>query len=338
MLPLANDRWRAEFPVERLGFYYFTVEGWIDHFLTWHRDLHKRADAGAGRSRRAAADRTGDDPRRRRARRCTRQEEAAGLHRHAPVERAGRRARSRTCGARTCSRLMWRNAERRFVTRYGSEMAIEVDRPRAAFSTWYEMFPRSAGDGKHGTFRDLEAQLPRIAKMGFDVLYLPPIHPIGTTFRKGRNNSGAATERRRQPVGDRRGGRRTHRDPSAARDDRRLRAAREERGEARHRDRARHRVPGVARSSVREASIPSGFRSGPTERFNTRRIRRRSIRTSIPLHFETEEWQELWNELRDVFRFWVDKGVRIFRVDNPHTKPLPFWHWVITQLKRENPS
>src|SRR5258706_10960451 len=89
---------------------------------------------------------------------------------------------------------MERNAERTFVTRYESELAIEVDPRRAAFSSWYELFPRSAAEGRHGTLRDVEAQLPRIARMGFDVLYLPPIHPIGTTFRKGRNNTAVAQE------------------------------------------------------------------------------------------------------------------------------------------------
>jgi starch synthase (maltosyl-transferring) len=118
---------------------------------------------------------------------------------------------------------MWRNAERRFATRYPNELRIEVDRPRAAYSAWYELFPRSAAseEGKHGTFRDVEAQLPRIARMGFDILYLPPIHPIGTTFRKGKNNRcRPEAGRRRQPVGDRRRGGRAQSGASAARHDR----------------------------------------------------------------------------------------------------------------------
>src|SRR6185436_11693783 len=180
MHPLANDRWRAEFTVETIGFHRFTVEGWIDHFLTWRRDLEKRTAEedlrvqlliGAQMIREAAA-RAGARDRRKL------ESFLAATESDDPIADRIEDLRSEDLLA-----LMWRNAERKFVTRYERELLIEVDRPRAAFSAWYELFPRSVG-----TFRDVEAQLPRVAKMGFDILYFPPIHPIGTTYRKGKNN------------------------------------------------------------------------------------------------------------------------------------------------------
>ena len=195
MRPLPNDRWRAEITVESLGFHRFTIEAWIDHFLTWHRDLKKRIGGGA----------TEDE---------LRVQLLIGLEMiRAAAAKAGKRDRRKLdvfidllagdepvaekvedLDSEDLLALMWRNAERKFQSRYPCELRIEVDRPKAAFSTWYELFPRSASqqEGRHGTFQDVEAQLPRVARMGFDVLYLPPIHPIGETFRKGKNNRVAA--------------------------------------------------------------------------------------------------------------------------------------------------
>src|SRR4051794_7312144 len=183
MRPLVNDRWQCEIPVEKLGFHLFTIEAWIDHFLTWHRDMRKRVEANQS---------------------DLDVQLAIGLQLiHGAISRANARDRRRLesfaqllesdaeldekieeVWSEDLLALMWRNADRSLATRYGCELAIEVDRRRAAHSTWYELFPRS-----FGTLRDVERQLPRIAKMGFDVLYLPPVHPIGRTYRKGRNNS-----------------------------------------------------------------------------------------------------------------------------------------------------
>src|SRR5581483_3499457 len=181
--PRFNDRWRCEITVDRPGFYYFTFEGWIDHFLTWHRDLRKRVDAqqsgldvqlaiGLQMIRDAAARANARDRRR------------LGTFVQLLESDAELEEKIEEVWSEDLLALMWRNADRTLATRYACEHAIEVDRRKAAYSTWYELFPRS-----FGTLRDVERQLPRIAKMGFDILYLPPIHPIGTTFRKGRNNS-----------------------------------------------------------------------------------------------------------------------------------------------------
>jgi starch synthase (maltosyl-transferring) len=229
--------------------------------------------------------------------------------------------------------LMWRSAERRFVSRYPIEVFIEVDRKKAEFSTWYEMFPRSAG-----TLADVEKALPRVAKMGFDVLYLPPIHPIGSTFRKGKNNSEAAEEGDAGSpwaIGNTEGGHKSiHPELGTMEDFERLVAAAQGHGIEIALDvafQASHDHPYVAEHPEWFLARPDGtiqYAENPPKKYQD----------IYPFHFETEAWRELWSELCDVFRFWIGKGVRVFRVDNPHTKPLPFWHWCIRALKNEFPE
>jgi starch synthase (maltosyl-transferring) len=321
MQQLFNDRWRAEVTLDRTGVWYFTVEAWVDHFQTWLRDLKKRGGAdlevqkqiGLAMIRAAVARARGRD--------AKRLERFLAVDDPEDFESAELRD------------LMWRNAERRFVTRTGCEYAIEVDRRKAAFSTWYELFPRS-----FGTFRDVEAQIPRLAKMGFDVLYLPPIHPIGKTFRKGKNNKvGADAYDVGSPwaIGSDEGGHTgIHPQLGTIADFRNLCA--------------------VADAHGLEVALDIAFQASPDHPW-TRKHRQwflerpdgtiqyaenppKKYQDIYPFHFESDDWQSLWNELRDVFLYWVGEGVRIFRVDNPHTKPLPFWQWCIAEVKRVEPD
>jgi starch synthase (maltosyl-transferring) len=329
MTALVNDRWRAELPVDRLGFYYFTFEAWVDHFLTWHRDLKKRADADLDvqlriglEMIRAAADRAKDRDRKR-------------LEHYVAMIEGDDDARDKVHALANDELLglMERNAERRFATRYGCELAIEVDPRRAAFSSWYELFPRSVG-----TFRDVEAQLPRIAKMGFDVLYLPPIHPIGTTFRKGKNNKVHAEEGdvgSPWAIGGAEGGHKAIDPQLGTMDDfKHLVAAARERGIETALDIAFQASP----DHPYVAEHQDWFQTRPDGTIQYAENPPKKYQDIYPFHFETDAWSELWKELCDVFRFWIDNGVRIFRVDNPHTKPLPFWHWVIRTVKKHHPD
>ena len=325
MRALVNDRWRADVRVEKLGFYLFAIEAWIDHFLTWHRDLQKRAAAdydvqlliGLEMIRAAAARAKGRDR--------TRLEHYAGV-----VEGSGDAAdKVHAVRSEELLDLMWRHGERRFVTRTPCEYAIEVDRRKAAFSSWYELFPRSVG-----TFADVEAQLPRIARMGFDVLYFPPIHPIGKTFRKGRNNTMNATE---SDVGSPwaiAGHTDIHQSLGTMADFKRLVARAQEHGIEIALDVAFQASPD--HPYVQEH--PEWFLMRPDGTVQYAENPPKKYQDIYPFHFESDAWRALWEELRDVFRFWMDKGVRIFRVDNPHTKPLPFWQWAINELKREDPD
>jgi starch synthase (maltosyl-transferring) len=325
MRPLVNDRWRAEFRVEKLGLYLFTIEAWIDHFLTWHRDLQKRAKVdldvqlliGMAMIRAAAARAKGRD--------------RARLEHYIGVVEGDDDVADKVHAVRSDELLdlMWRHGERRFVTRHGCEYAIEVDRRKAAFSTWYELFPRSVG-----TFADVEAELPRIARMGFDVLYFPPIHPIGRTFRKGRNNSVQPTE---SDVGSPwaiAGHKDIHESLGTMSDFTRLVARAKERGIEVAMDIAFQTSPD--HPYVREH--PEWFQKRPDGTVQYAENPPKKYQDIYPFHFESDAWRELWEELHGVFRFWIDKGVRIFRVDNPHTKPLPFWHWALNELKREHPD
>jgi len=341
MRPLVNDRWRAELTVEKLGFHRFTIEAWIDHFLTWHRDLKKRVDGGATEEElrvqlligleyiQAAAVRAGTRDKRRL------DSFIAALESDDAVK-----DKIEDLWSEDLLALMWRNAERRFPTRYRTELLIEVDRPKAAFSTWYELFPRSTAseEGRHGTFKDVEKQLPRVAKMGFDILYLPPIHPIGETFRKGKNNKVKA-----EPgdvgspwaIGGKEGGHKaTHPDLGTIDDFERLVARAQEFGIEMAMDIAFQAAPD--HPYVKEH--PNWFLMRPDGTIQYAENPPKKYQDIYPFHFESDEWEELWDELRDVFAFWARKGVRIFRVDNPHTKPLPFWEWCIRDLKREWPD
>jgi starch synthase (maltosyl-transferring) len=341
MTAMVNDRWCAELPVDRLGFYYFTFEGWIDHFRTWYRDLKKRVEAGVTGNDlemqlgiglemiRAAAAHAGGHDRKRLV------HYAAGLEMEADPE-----DKIHDVWNAELPELMERNAERRFATRYPGELAIEIDPRRAAFSTWYELFPRSAASepGMHGTLNDVEAQLPRIARMGFDVLYLPPIHPIGTTFRKGRNNTAAASaddEGSPWAIGGTEGGHKSIHPKLGTMDDfRRLVEAARSRGIELAMDIAFQASP----DHPYAGEHGEWFQKRPDGTIQYAENPPKKYQDIYPFHFESDAWSELWKELCGIFRFWIDKGVRIFRVDNPHTKPLPFWHWVIRTVKKHHPD
>ena len=341
MRPLVNDRWTAELEVEHLGFHRFTIEAWIDHFLTWHGDLRKRVDGGATEEElrvqlliglehiRAAAARAGTRDRRKL------ESFAATLEGDDAIA-----DKIEDLWSEDLLALMWRSAERKFVTRYDRELSIEVDRPRSAYSTWYELFPRSVSpeEGRHGTFRDVEAQLPRIARMGFDILYLPPIHPIGETFRKGKNNKvNAEPDDVGSPwaIGGKDGGHKaTHPQLGTIDDFERLVTKAKDFGLEVAMDIAFQASPD--HPYVEEH--PSWFQMRPDGTIQYAENPPKKYQDIYPFHFESDQWQDLWAELRDVFAFWVGKGVRVFRVDNPHTKPLPFWEWCIRDLKREWPD
>ena len=322
MTPLVNDRWRAEFDVDQLGFYVFTIEAWIDHFMTWHRDLAKRDASDFDVQLAIGLEMVRDAHRR-----------AKGRDKKKLAAFANAESIEDLVDSADLLKLMWRNGERRFASRYQIEVMIEVDRKKAEFSTWYELFPRS-----FGSLRDLEKQLPRIAKMGFDVLYFPPIHPIGETFRKGKNNRVSADEGdvgSPWAIGGALGGHKSiHPDLGTMDDFEELVALAKKHGIEIALDVAFQASPD--HPYVQEH--PEWFLHRPDGTIQYAENPPKKYQDIYPFHFETEGWEELWGELADVFRFWANKGVRMFRVDNPHTKALPFWHWCIRALKSDFPD
>jgi starch synthase (maltosyl-transferring) len=333
MAPLVNDRWRADFPLGELGRYYFTVEGWVDPFETWSRQFAKRVEAGqdvtlelevAARMVEAAASRAGDP-------------DAARLIAYGASLRMGEAVATATLGTEL-GELMARHPDRSSATAYGRELEIIVDAERARFSSWYELFPRSAGaPGKHGTFRDVERRLPYISGMGFDVLYMPPIHPIGRTHRKGANNSTkAAPGEPGSPwaIGSAEGGHKDiHPELGTLEDFRHLVQVAHEHGLSVALDIAFQCSP----DHPYIKQHPEWFQHRPDGSIRHAENPPKKYEDIVPFDFDSESWRELWDELLSIVLFWQDHGVNIFRVDNPHTKPFAFWEWLIGRVKRANP-
>jgi starch synthase (maltosyl-transferring) len=226
------------------------------------------------------------------------------------------------------------------IVEHSPPYLLEVDRERARFSTWYELFPRSASDrpGVHGTFRDVEARLPYVASMGFDVLYLPPIHPIGLTERKGPNNrTGGTKDDPGSPwaIGGAAGGHKAiHPQLGTIEDFRRLVAKAKEHGIEIALDIAFQASPD--HPYVKEH--PEWFLKRPDGTIQYAENPPKKYQDIYPFHFECDAWRELWEELKSIFDFWISHGVRVFRVDNPHTKPFGLWQYIITEVKRTHPD
>ncbi len=333
-----NDRWRASFEVRKQGRYYYTVSAWIDHFRSWRRDMRKRLAAdqdvtvdlliGRDLIRAAALRADGADAERLRA--------IAAAMGHG-------RERKRTLEMvleQDVTDLMARHAEHPWPTSYDKELTVIVDRVRAGFGAWYEAFPRSCATepGHHGTFLDCEARLPYIAGMGFDILYLPPIHPIGRTFRKGKNNDPAGTvDSVGSPwaIGGHEGGHTAiHPDLGTPEDFRRLIGKAQEQGMEIALDLAFQCSP----DHPYVKQHPEWFVQRPDGTIQYAENPPKKYQDIYPLNFECDQWEELWRELKDVVVHWIDQGILIFRVDNPHTKPFAFWHWLIEEVKRDHPD
>jgi starch synthase (maltosyl-transferring) len=334
---LENDLWSGEFMVTDLGTYRYTVEGWVDHFRTWQKDLSKKFEAGQnmdvdlqigldfiGKVNKRA---TGEDNRTLDAV----SEDLRGNDRERAVL---------TATGEDLAALMDRYTDLSSASRYQKELAVVVDPGKAVFSAWYERFPRSCATepGRHGTFKDCEALLPEIARMGFDVLYLPPIHPIGRTKRKGKNNNPLCEEGdvgSPWAIGAEEGG---HKDvhPELGTLDGFKHLIEEAKGYGM--DIALDIAFQCSPDHPWVKEHPEWFKWRPDGTVQFAENPPKKYEDIIPLDFETDAWEELWKELKSVFLFWIETGVRIFRVDNPHTKSFGFWEWVIHEIKKDYPE
>jgi starch synthase (maltosyl-transferring) len=341
MEALGNDRWRGAFTVSDLGLYRYTVRAWIDRFGSWRRDLQKKAEAGqdvtidllvGAELVQEASKRAADE--------AAERLQAWALMLRGDEDYLRGADRLQVAMSAELAALMARYPDRQFATTYGKELTVVVDRQRARFSAWYEMFPRSCArePGRHGTFKDCEARLPYVADMGFDVLYLPPIHPIGQTHRKGRNNAPtAAADDPGSPwgIGSQAGGHKAvHPQLGTLEECRRFVAKAREFGLEVALDLAFQCSP----DHPYVKDHPQWFRWRPDGTVQYAENPPKKYQDIYPLEFESEQWQDLWDELKSVVLFWVEQGVRIFRVDNPHTKPFAFWEWLIAAVKQAHPE
>jgi starch synthase (maltosyl-transferring) len=336
LIPIGDDRWRGEFMVEEPGVYDYTLRGWVDHFRTWQKDLRKKYDAGNETEAdfligleyiRTALGKSSGKNRTRLA------DIISALEEEKDRDEAVTIATAEDLGS-----LVEVYADQEIATTYEKTLSVVVDRERALFSSWYEMFPRSCSpeEGKHGTFRDCENLLPYIQKMGFDILYLPPVHPIGRKNRKGKNNSLTVTSDdigSPWAIGSDEGGHKSVHPDLGTLDD-----------FLRFVDKAKEYDLEIAMDLAFQCSPdhpyvkehPEWFTWRPDGSVQYAENPPKKYEDIIPLDFETEKWQELWNEMKDVVFFWINKGIRIFRVDNPHTKPFAFWQWLIDEVRRNS--
>lgn len=333
-----NDRWQGEFTVEALGIYLYTLVGWVDHFQTWQKDLKKKFDAGQDLKVdllsgveliEAAAKRAeGENAK-------SLLEFAKALRNQQDYAEAVGVALSRGLTA-----LVEKYPDTQFATRYDKELAVLVEREKARFSAWYERFPRSCArkPGKHGTFKDCEAILPEIARMGFDVFYLPPIHPIGKINRKGKNNSPTANpDDVGSPwaIGSEEGGHKAiHPQLGTLEDFQRLVKKAKDHGVEIAMDLAYQCTP----DHPYVKAHPEWFKKRPDGTIQYAENPPKKYQDIFPINFESANWQALWEELKSIVLFWIDQGVQIFRVDNPHTKAFPFWEWMISGIKKDHPE
>lgn len=335
---IMNDHWYAEATVEKQGFYSYTLEAWIDHAQTWQYGLRKKFDAG--------------------------QNLQVELHDGLPLlEGIAKKAKGKDkkfvtdliklihtdaayneavelCCSEALEAIIADHPLKDFATTYDQELSLWVDRQRAGFSSWYELFPRSTSPDpeRRGTLTDVIDQLPRISKMGFDVLYLPPIHPIGELNRKGKNNS--VTAEKGEPgspwaIGSKHGG---HKDISpelgTLKDFDKLVAACKKAGVELAMDFALQCAPD--HPYVKQHPQWFKWKSDGTVQYAENPPKK--YQDILPINFESEDWKNLWDELLSIVFFWAERGIRIFRVDNPHTKPFSFWQWLIAETQKKYPD
>ncbi len=327
------DLWTGSFDLPRNARFEYTIEAWTDHFETWRREVRAKVEAGQrvelelleGRELVEDAARRSGEKRLEAALKeldVANYDEALALLLSEPLKE-----------------LMDCHPDRSASTVYKT-LEVVVDRVAARYGAWYEIFPRSQGTapGRGATFREAEARLPEIAEMGFDVLYMTPIHPIGTAHRKGRNNVlVAAPDDPGSPyaIGSEEGGHKAvHPELGTLEDFRHFVGACREHGMEVALDFAIQCSPD--HPLIEEH--PEWFRFRPDGTIKYAENPPKKYQDIVNVDWHTEDWKALWQEWLDVVLFWVEQGVKAFRVDNPHTKPLPFWEWLIREVQEEHPE
>lgn len=331
LIHVMNDSWKGSFHVQQRGLYLFTVVAWVDHFETWYDGFKKKAAAnvdvhvelleGIIILKKLAGNKNKDL-----------------LHAAKKLEEPYNAAVEYVL-SEEFKEIVHHYPLIEFETQYDKVLPVVVEHKKANFSSWYELFPRSASlEGKHGTFQDVIKLLPRVASMGFDVLYLPPIHPIGKINRKGKNNN--VKSEPGEPgspwaIGSDEGGHKAvHAELGTLEDYKRL----IQEAKKYHIDIALDLAFQCAPDHPYVKENPQWFKQRPDGTIQYAENPPKKYQDIYPFNFETEDWMALWQELKSVITFWIDQGVQIFRVDNPHTKPIPFWQWAIAEVNKLYPD
>ncbi len=337
MNPSYDNEWHISFTVEKQGFYDYKVTGWVDHALNWqhgiirkiedHQQVSSELLEGVGFID-AIIERVSDFDR--------------GYLEHLQNIFTNKDLYDNAVSEARSDRLnhIFYSYPVKKLVNSSKVFQIYVDRLRARFSTWYEFFPRSASKkkGVHGTFKDCERLLPRVAKMGFDTLYFPPVHPIGEVNRKGKNNSTEALEGdvgSPWGIGSKLGGHKDiHPELGTIKDFKSL----VEKAKGFGLEIAMDFALQVAPDHPWVKEHPNWFKWRPDGTVQYAENPPKKYQDILPIYFETEDYKNLWKETLDTLMYWIDCGINIFRVDNPHTKPFYFWNWIISEIKKEHPD
>ena len=328
MTHVMNDQWVASFVTTEKGYYEFTVLAWIDHFETWYDGFKKKAAAKVDVSvelREGVIFLTrlteGKDEKLEKAVQQLQGEYATAVA-YVTSEEFAKLVHTYPLPEHpVMPDLVWK---------------VLVEHKKANFSTWYELFPRSAAlETRHGNFKDVIRLLPRVASMGFDVLYLPPIHPIGKLNRKGKNNNvNSVSGEPGSPwaIGNNTGGHKAiHEELGTLQDYKAL----IQEAKKLNIDIALDVAFQCAPDHPYVKEHPNWFKQRPDGTIQYAENPPKKYQDIYPFNFETEDWKSLWEELLSVITYWIDQGVKIFRVDNPHTKPIPFWQWAIAEVNKK---
>lgn len=338
MQPTVNDEMEASFQVDTQGEYTYKVGAWVDESLNWLHGIHKKIEANVPVSSELLEGAL-------LLKNCIAANKLKNTeHWEAVISLFQDTTRYEEAIKATLDpalKELFLTYPNKFLMASSPEYGVYVDRKKALFSTWYEFFPRSASsqEGQHGTFKDCENLLDRVAHMGFDTLYFPPVHPIGEVNRKGKNNATDAAEGdvgSPWGIGSQHGGHKDlHPQLGTLADFKSLVKSAEGLGIEVAMDFALQAAPD--HPWVKEH--PQWFKWRPDGSIQYAENPPKKYQDILPIYFETPDWKNLWNELLSCALYWIEEvGIKVYRVDNPHTKPFRFWHWLIAEVKKKHPD
>ncbi|QXP71202.1 alpha-1,4-glucan--maltose-1-phosphate maltosyltransferase [Polaribacter sp. R2A056_3_33] len=337
MTPTSNDENLASFQTSKQGYYSYKIEGWVDYALNWQHGLGRKIDDSQHVSSELLE---GAELLAPMLEKVSSEDKNYLLHlififkNNETYSEAVKEAVSKRLTS------IFKKHPEKILIETSTEYKVYVDRLKARFSTWYEFFPRSASEqeGRHGTFNDCHRLLPRVAKMGFDTLYFPPVHPIGEVNRKGKNNTTVAQDGdvgSTWGIGSKYGGHKDlHPELGSLEDFKNLITKAKELGIEVAMDYALQAAPD--HPWVKEH--PDWFKWRPDGTVQYAENPPKKYQDILPIYWESKDFKNLWKECLDTLLYWIDCGINVFRVDNPHTKPYFFWGWIITEVKKQHPD
>jgi starch synthase (maltosyl-transferring) len=339
MKHVSNDKWEASFITEEMGWYEYSLQGWVDHFASWQKGLKLKFEANQDiKTELKIGSIMMQKVKEKVKPKIKKQFDKWISAISEPVHSSASATALMLSDEITAA--MYENTNRDDATTCENVLLVEVERKRALFSSWYEVFPRSTSSepGKHGTFKDVEKMIPLVANMGFDILYFPPIHPIGVSFRKGKDNS--TTAEPGEPgspwaIGSELGGHKAiHPELGTLEDFRSVVKT----AAGYDLEIALDLAYQCSQDHPYVKDHPEWFTWRPDGQVQYAENPPKKYQDVVAFNFENDDWQNMWKELKSIVDYWIQQGVKVFRVDNPHTKSFGFWEWMIAEIKKVHPE